>query len=324
MRTRPLKSSSDPVPPAASADASASQGPQHRPVLLHEAIQGLEIRPDDVVVDATLGGGGHARVIAGLLGKEGTLVGIDMDQDAIERTRTALKDFSKPKIHLVHGNFRDLENILGKCGIPTITKALFDLGWSGYQLAAGRGFSFSADEPLLMTYADTPGADALTARKIVNEWEEESIADIIFGWGEERYSRRIARSIVERRAKKPFETSRELAELIKEAVPPKYRHGPIHPATRTFQALRIAVNDELGALKKGLTAAWNHLSAGGRIAVVTFHSIEDRQVKRLFVRSEKGREGRRTARKPIVPGGLELKENPRARSAKLRVIEKMP
>lgn len=324
MRTRRLISSSDPVP-------SSGHRPQlkkadltgHKTVLLHEAIEALQIKPDDIVVDATLGGAGHARAIAGLLGRKGMLIGIDADGGAILRAKTALQAFKKPKIYLVPGNFRNLSSELEKLGIEKINKALFDLGWSGYQLDAGRGFSFLKDEPLAMTYEDSPTETVLTAGKIINEWEEENIADIIFGWGEERYSRRIAKMIVERRVKSPFRTARELADAIKESVPPAYRFGRIHPATRTFQALRIAVNDELGALKEGLIAAWQHLLPAGRIAVVSFHSIEDREVKRMFVEWEKSGAAKRITRSPIRPGETELAENPRSRSAKLRVIERV-
>src|SRR3989344_6425566 len=244
MRTRRLKSSSGPVP-------SQGHRPQlnkadltgHKPVLLHEAIEQLAIKSDDIVGEATLGGAGHAVAIAAKLGQKGKLIGIDADKNAIERAKKALEHFHTLEIHLIHENFRNLQNILHKLGISKISKALFDLGWSGYQLEEGRGFSFLNDEPLLMTYDEKPDPDKLTARTIINKWSEESLADIIYGWGEERYSRRIARKIVERRAAKPFETSKELAELIKEAVPSKYRYGRLHPATRTFQALRIAVND---------------------------------------------------------------------------------
>ncbi len=292
----------------------------HRPVLLHEALELLVIAADDTVVDATLGGAGHAQAIAKVLGKSGTLIGIDADHDAILRGRELLAE-AKPTVHLVEANFRDLSAQLEKLGITHVDKILFDLGWSSFQLGAGRGFSLKADEPLLMTYSKEPGA--LTAQKIVNEWGEESIADVIFGWGEERYSRRIAKCIVERRASKPFTTARELAEVIYAAVPPRYRFGRIHPATRTFQALRIAVNDELGSLSQGLRDGWQKLSPGGRIAVVSFHSIEDRIVKQTFKQWEEEGEGKRITRKPVAPGPEELKDNPRARSAKLRVIEKI-
>ena len=173
-----------------------------------------------------------------------------------------------------------------------------------------------------MTYAKAPSQGALTAETIVNTWGEESLSDIIFGWGQERFARRIARAIVERRAVKPFSTASELAEVVRSAVPPPARRGKTHPATKTFQALRIAVNDELGALTEGLTAAWHALLPGGRIAVITFHSIEDGLVKRFFADLEKKGEGIRLTKKPLPPSEKELQENPRSRSAKLRVIEK--
>ncbi|OGG57125.1 16S rRNA (cytosine(1402)-N(4))-methyltransferase [Candidatus Kaiserbacteria bacterium RIFCSPHIGHO2_02_FULL_55_20] len=304
----------------------------HRSVLLHEAIEQLAIELNDTVVDATLGGAGHALAIAQKLGKGGTLIGIDADHDAIVRAQEALADVV-PKVHLVEGNFRDLKAQLDKLGVANITKALFDLGWSSYQLDSGRGFSLKADEPLLMTYSKDLGA--LTAARIVNEWAEESLADVLYGWGEERYSRRIAKSIVQRRETKPFTTARELAETIYEAVPPRYRFGKIHPATRTFQALRIAVNDELGSLSQGLGGAWQALSRGGRIAVITFHSIEDRLVKQTFKQWEEAGEGKRITPKDsklptgqakkffVVPTKDEVTSNPRARSAKLRVIQKI-
>lgn len=307
MRTRHLQSSSEQVP---------SNG--HRSVLLHEALENLAIQEDDIVVDATLGGAGHAKAIAARLSKKGTLIGFDLDADAVARAKEALAD-AKAQVHLVEANFRNLGPELSKLGIGRITKALFDLGWSSFQLDVGRGFSFLKDEPLQMTYAKN---GTLTATKIVNEWEESSIADVLYGWGEERYARRIAKMIVERRTLKPFESSKELAEAIKQAVPAGYRYGRIHPATRTFQALRIAVNDELGALEIALRSAWEHLSPGGRIAIITFHSIEDRIVKRAFAKWEKEGTGTRVTKKPIMPSENELQENPRARSAKLRVIEK--
>lgn len=321
MRTRRLISSSDPVPREHETSKEIPEA-GHRTVLLHEATEQLDIQTSDIVVDATLGGGGHARAMAEMLGKHGVLVGIDADRAAILRAREALADLGGPKIHLVAANFRDLSAELDKLRIARIDKALFDLGWSGYQLDSGRGFSFQKDEPLLMTYSESPEQGALTAGKIVNEWAKESIADILFGWGEERHSRRIAKAIIEYRAKTPIRTSGELGELIKKAVPPAYRHGKIHPATRTFQALRIAVNDELGALKAGLQAAWRHLAPNGRIAVITFHSIEDREVKRFMTGLEHAKEGRRIVRKPTVPSEKEIRANSRARSAKLRVIEK--
>ncbi len=281
----------------------------------------LDVQMDDVVVDATLGGAGHAEELVKGLGGNGLFIGFDADSDAILRTRNTLAD-SRAPVRLICGNFRDIENELARLGVKSITKALFDLGWSSYQLDSGRGFSFRADEPLIMTYQKELKPDTITASIIVNTWGEQSLADIIYGFGEERYSRRIAKAIVARRQKRPFATSRELAQTIEEATPLPYRRGKMHPATRTFQALRIAVNDELGALETGLASAWKMLIPGGRIAVISFHSIEDRIVKRMFAGWAKKGEGRLLVKKPISPTREETLENPRARSAKLRVIEK--
>jgi 16S rRNA (cytosine1402-N4)-methyltransferase len=319
MRTRLIPSSSDLVP--ATVPASKESG-RHQSVLLHEAIEELSIKPDDTVVDGTLGGAGHARAIAELLSIDGTFIGFDLDHDAIARTETSLKE-AKPRIFCIEANFRNIETEVSARGITHIDKALFDLGWSAYQLEAGRGFSFLKDEPLLMTYSGIQEEGTLTAATIVNTWAEESIADIIFGWGEERYSRRIAHVIVERRKDKLFTRATDLADAIKSAVPAAYRHGRLHPATRTFQALRIAVNDELGALKDGLQGAWKLLAPGGRISVITFHSIEDRLVKEMFLELEREGGGRRITRSPQKPSREEIASNPRARSAKLRVIEKI-
>ena len=310
MRTRRFQFSSNPV-----------LSPGHQPVLLHEAIAELAIQKEDIVVDTTLGGAGHACTIANALGKKGILIGFDVDHDAIERANISLAGVA-PKVYLVEANFRDLASELAKLEIKQVDKVLFDLGWSSYQLAVGRGFSLKSDEPLLMTFAKEPKLGTLTASTIVNEWAEKSIADVIYGWGEERYSRRIAKAIVLRRAKQPFAMARDLAETIYAAVPANYRSGRIHPATRTFQALRIAVNDELGALEEGLKASWNALAQNGRIAVITFHSIEDRIVKQTFRQWEESGEGTRITRKPIVASEEEIARNPRARSAKLRVVEK--
>ena len=309
MRTRHVFSSDDPVPS------------QHQSVLLHEAIRELDIKSTDTVVDATLGGAGHSRVIAESLNEKGTLIGFDLDQAAIERAHAALAD-TKPEVVLIKSNFRNIENELAVRSIDSIDKALFDLGWSGYQLSAGRGFSFLSDEPLLMTYTQDITPETLTARDVVNEWEEQSLIDIIHGWGEERFARRIAQRIVEAREEKPIETAQELGAIIKAAVPTAYRYGRIHPATKTFQALRIAVNDEIGALEQGISGAWHKLAPGGRIAVISFHSIEDRAVKHLFQKWEKEDGALRITKKPLVPTDEELSHNPRARSAKLRVIEK--
>lgn len=322
MRTRRSQSSSDPMSLKSPTHEDRAGGQGHRPVLLQESLQSLEIAKDDIVLDATLGGAGHAKEIVWQLGSEGVFLGIDADHDAIVRAREALKSASA-KIILEEGNFRHLESYLGKHVIPKLTKAFFDLGWSSYQLSVGRGFSFLADEPLAMTYETSPDASSLTARRIVNEWEESSIADVIYGWGEETFSRQIARAIVDARKEKPIETAHELAEIVKAAVPGFYRNGKTHPATKTFQALRIAVNDEMGALKEGIASAWKHLAPGGRLAVISFHSTEDREVKQLMLAWDRSGEGKRVTKSPIRPSREEMIANPRARSAKLRVIEKV-
>lgn len=312
MRTRRHQSSSDPM--------SLIGG--HRPVLLQEAIEHLAIRPDDIVLDGTLGGAGHAREIVHQLGTKGVFIGIDADSAAIERAREALGS-AVAQVHLIEGNFRHAESYLGKHGISQITKALFDLGWSGFQLTAGRGFSFLQDEPLLMTYAEHPDEHALTAEKIVNTWQESSLADVIYGWGEERYARQIARGIIQARATEPITTSKQLAEIIRSSVPAFYRRGKLHPATKTFQALRIAVNDEMGALKEGITAAFEMLAPQGKIAVITFHSIEDREVKKLFLQWASEERAIRITKSPIKPSEEEIRKNPRSRSAKLRILQKV-
>jgi 16S rRNA (cytosine1402-N4)-methyltransferase len=322
MRTRPIQVSSDPGSSESEQKAAVPQ--KHKSVLLQEAIEFLDIRESDTVVDATLGGAGHAREIIARLGAAGKFIGFDLDHAAIERAQNALVD-AKCTVELVEENFREMGNVLSESSaersVREIDKALFDLGWSSFQLEAGRGFSFNTNEPLVMTYSSHPSG--LTAAQIVNTWGESSLADIIFGWGEERYARRIARAIIERREKQNFAIASDLADTIKSAVPHVYRHGRIHPATKTFQALRIAVNDELGALKDGLEGAFAHLKVGGRIAVITFHSIEDRQVKRYFVELEKQGLAKRVTKKPLGPSDAEIVANPRSRSAKLRVIEKV-
>lgn len=332
MRTRRQQFSSDPMPSgnvhrnegtegqgdAATGKAAVPGQSGHVSVLLQEVIDSLELRPADVVLDATLGGAGHAKAIADILGENGVLIGIDADSAAIERARKALEAV-RPRVILAQGNFRKSQDMLVAHGIREIDKALFDLGWSSYHLQSGRGFSFLKDEPLLMTYDENPASDAVTAEKIVNEWEEQSIADILYGWGEERFSRRIAHVIVQSRKRKPIKSSFELGEIVGHAVP---RKGRIHPATKTFQALRIAVNDEIGALKEGLTGAWKKLKEGGRLAVISFHSVEDREVKHLFNAWAKDN-ARRITKSPITPGKEELRGNPRSRSAKLRIIEKI-
>lgn len=288
----------------------------HTPVLMDEVLEGLALEPGDVVVDGTLGGAGHFVALRTQLDASGTMVGIDADAEAVARATTAVAaDMrnSQPTTHLVNDNFRNLDTILEALELPTFDKALFDLGWSGYQIASARGFSFQSDEPLLMIY----GKGGRNAAEIVNSSSETELADIIYQYGEERYARKIAGAIVVARRKERILTTGQLVAAIEAGVPASYKQGKIHPATRTFQALRIAANDELGALEEMLASALKRVAEGGRIAVITFHSIEDRIVKQAFRASELGEE---LSKKPLAPSEKELGENRRARSAKLRVF----
>lgn len=302
----------------------ANQYPEggHTPVLLHEVIDGLAITPTDVVVDCTVGGAGHSRAIAARLGREGALVAIDRDEAALRLAREALKD-AVPVCHFVCDNYRNLDAILESLAIPAVDKVLIDLGLSSFQLEhSGRGFSFRNDEPLSMTFSET-GAEGIDAAQIVNTWSEEALVELLAELGEERHARRIARAITAARETSPFATTAQLAQCIEAAVPRARGKRGIHPATQTFQALRMAVNSELTSLMEGLDAAARRLHPKGRIAVISFESISDRIVKRTFARlaSEGGWE--RVTRKVVVPGEEELARNPRARSAKLRIIEKI-
>ena len=291
----------------------------HTSVLLVEILEQLQPQPNELVLDATAGQGGSSFAV--LAETRAQVFAMDADLEAVLATRSRLEKF-KERVVVVEGNFGDVEKVLTKNGVKEINKALFDLGWNAGQLASGRGFSFLHDEPLSMSYGKKP-ASGFTAREILNEWKEDTLADVLYGYGEEQYARRIAAAIITRRALQPIETTIELAELVRDAVPPGYRRGRIHPATRTFQALRIAVNDELGVLERGLGGAWKKLAAGGRIAVITFHSIEDRVVKHFFAQLVKAHEGKLLHKKPLVPNRKEITSNPRARSAKLRTIEKI-
>lgn len=291
----------------------------HETVLLTESIEVLRIDAGDTLVDATIGGAGHLALMAEALGPQGTLIGIDADDEAIARARV-ISESAAARVILAHDNFRNLNAILDANGIEEIDGALFDLGWSGFQLARGRGFSFRVDEPLLMTYGD-PETSA-TASDMVNTLEESALADLIYTLGEERFSRGIASSIVRARAEAPIETTFALVRAVEGGVPAWYAHKRLHPATKTFQALRIAVNDEFGALREGLAAALSRLSEGGRVAVITFHSIEDRIVKGMFRDAAHEGKGIVVTKKPLSPSGAEISRNPRARSAKLRVFER--
>ncbi|OGG44277.1 16S rRNA (cytosine(1402)-N(4))-methyltransferase [Candidatus Kaiserbacteria bacterium RIFCSPHIGHO2_01_FULL_48_10] len=291
---------------------------KHTSVLLNETVTGLSLKKGTTVVDATVGTGGHAEKIAESIGEKGTVLAIDADSASLERSQKRLTD-SPAKIIFVQGNFRNLKKIAHEAGIESAEGIVFDLGWHAEQLASGKGLSFNADEPLLMTLSLPAG---ITAKDIIANWEEEDIATLLREYGEERFAGRIARVIVESRRRHSIETSKQLADVVSSAVPTFYRRGRIHPATRTFQALRIAVNDELNALTEGLADALSLLSSGGRIAVISFHSLEDRIVKQIFRKAEDEHRGRRITKKPIVPTSEERAKNPRARSAKLRIFEK--
>jgi 16S rRNA (cytosine1402-N4)-methyltransferase len=297
--------------------------PSHKSVLLQEAIDILEIVSDDTVVDATVGGAGHFKVLMGKLSPEGTLVGIDADAEAIRRAQEVYEAAEEsPRVFFVEDNFRNLESILEARNLEQVEKTLFDLGWSGYQLSRGKGFSFQTDEPLLMNYGDNAANG--TAAEVVNTTPEEKLADILYELGEEQFSRRIAHAIVEARKQERILTTFQLVEIIKNGTPSWYHHRRLHPATKTFQALRLYVNDELGALRDGLAAALKCTKPGGRIAVITFHSIEDRIVKHIFRDEATKGTGGLVTKKPILPSAAELSENPRARSAKLRVFQVCP
>lgn len=295
----------------------------HESVLLNEVLDNLALEAGDIYLDATTGSGGHLEGVWNRMGNSVTLSGIDADSTSVAIAQAKL-DLLGAKANLVVLNFRNIDKALELLGIGTPTKILFDLGWSSDQFEEGkRGFSFQKDEPLLMTFASSVGEDDTTAYDVVNRWGEENLADVIYGYGEEKYSRRIAKAIVERRQEKPIETSGELVEIIKNAVPVFYRFGRLHFATRTFQAIRIAVNDELRALETGLAKAFEILKPGGRMAVISFHSLEDRIVKN-FIRSKHEEEkGEIINKKPIVASEEEIGRNPRARSGKLRIIKKI-
>jgi 16S rRNA (cytosine1402-N4)-methyltransferase len=292
---------------------------QHKTVLLQEAVEALRVSPDDTVVDATFGSGGHARQITDALKENGCYIGIDADQSALDASKLADRE---AKIHLVHDNFKNITNIIRSLHIEKVDGILADLGWRMEQFADGnKGFSFLHDGPLHMTFGD-PAEYSFTAEDIVNDWEEHVLADILYGYAQERFARRIAKAIVEQRQHARITSTKQLVEIVEYALPRVAKRGKTNPATKTFQALRIAVNDELGVLETFIRDAFSLLKPGGVLAIITFHSIEDRVVKHSFRELKAAGMGTLTPKKPIVPNEEELKENPRARSAKLRIITK--
>ncbi len=295
----------------------------HIPVLRDESIHGLAIKGGDIVVDGTLGGGGHTSQMVYEYGSAIKIIGIDLDEDAIGRAKALLADMPHDVVFRTAG-FQDMSTVLDELNIPSVDRILLDLGISSFQLeVAGRGFSFLKDEPLLMTMKKRPSEADLTAQIIVNEWEEKTLADIIYGFGEEKYSRKIAKAIVEARKIAPIMTTFDLVKIIDGAVGKAYARMKIHPATRTFQALRIATNSELVNLEHVIERGFHRLSSGGRMAIITFHSLEDRIVKHAFTKIKTEGYANVITKKPIIPTQEELTLNPRARSAKLRIIEKI-
>ena len=308
----------------------------HRPVLLEECIQGLAIRPDGLYVDGTLGRGGHSEEIVKRLTQGGRLICIDRDSQAIEAGQVRLAPWAD-QITFLHGNFGDLAQLLDDAGIEKVDGMLFDLGVSSPQLDdPERGFSYMQDAPLDMRMDRD---DALTAWTVVNQWPRAELRRILSQYGEERHAGVIAAAIERAREKAPIETTGQLVEVIRGAMPAAALREKQHPAKRSFQGIRIAVNDELTAISRMLQGAIPRLNVGGRLAVISFHSLEDRIVKSELAAAAKGCDcppsfpvcvcGKKplvklTPRKPILPSAKELEENPRARSAKLRVAEKLP
>ena len=307
---------------------------EHKSVLLHETVDSLNIRPDGIYVDGTLGGGGHASLVCSRLGENGRLIGIDQDADAIAAATERLKPYGG-RVTIVRNNYENIDTVLAELGIPGVDGIYLDLGVSSYQLdTAERGFTYREDAPLDMRMDQR---NAETAADIVNGYSEMELYRIIRDYGEDRFAKNIAKHIVRARQEKPLETTGELIEVIKAAIPAKIRATGGHPAKRTFQAIRIELNKELEVLEHSIDKMIGLLNPGGRLSIITFHSLEDRIVKNKFKENEnpcvcppdfpvcvcvsKSR-GTVVTRKPIVPTGQEIEENKRSKSSKLRVFEK--
>ena len=307
---------------------------EHTSVLLHETVDGLNVRPDGIYVDATLGGGGHAFEVCRRLGSTGRLIGIDQDADAIEAAGKRLEGFGE-KVTIIRSNYRDMKPELHKLGIDGVDGITLDLGVSSYQLdTADRGFSYRMDAPLDMRMDQR---QKMTARDIINGYSEAELFRVIRDYGEDRFAKNIAKHIVAEREKKPIETTGQLNEIIRHAIPMKIQKTGGHPSKRTFQAIRIELNHELEVLRDSLDEMIDMLHPGGRICVITFHSLEDRIVKSAFRRNEnpctcpshfpvcvcgKVSKGKVITRKPILPSEEEMESNPRSKSAKLRIFER--
>ena len=307
---------------------------EHKSVLLYETVDSLNIKPDGIYVDGTLGGGGHAYEVCSRLGKHGRLIGIDQDADAIAAATKRLEPFAD-KVTVVRSNYENIASVLHDLGIEKVDGIYLDLGVSSYQLdTASRGFTYREDAPLDMRMDQR---NTQTAADIVNTYSETELYHIIRDYGEDRFAKNIAKHIVQRRQEKPYETTGELIETIKAAIPAKIRATGGHPAKRTFQAIRIELNHELDVLNRSIDTMIDLLNPGGRLSIITFHSLEDRIVKKRFRDNENpcicppefpvcmcGRKSKGTVitRKPIVPGEEELKYNKRSKSSKLRVFER--
>ena len=308
---------------------------RHRPVMLEQCVKGLDIRPDGIYVDGTLGGGGHSGAICRNLNVRGTLIGIDRDRDALDVSSERLKEY-KCKKYFVQSNYSDIKQVLNELKIEKVDGALLDLGVSSFQLDnPQRGFSYMNDAPLDMRMSQD---DDFTAYDIVNDYDRNELIRVIGKYGEERWASRIADFIVKVRSDKPIESTYELVDVIKQAIPASARRTGPHPAKRTFQAIRIEVNDELSQLERAVEEFCDILAPGGRLCIITFHSLEDRIVKEIFSRRAnpctcprefpicvcgKKADIKKITGKPFVPDAEETEENPRARSAKLRIAEKI-
>ncbi len=293
---------------------------QHIPVLFEETIRGLNLQPGKIVVDGTLGGGGHAIAIARAVGSAGMVIGTDRDTKALDRVDKRVADLNEPiNVKTYFANYCDFDAALERAGVDKVDGFLLDLGLSSDQLAdRERGFSFDSDGDFDLRFDVTEGEPAY---KLLNRWKEEKIADTIYKYGEDRLSRRIARAIVERRSEEPIRYAKEVAEICRRCDPtPPWSKNRIDPATRTFQAFRIAVNDELGSLETFLSKCVDYLRPGGRVAIISFHSLEDRIVKNAFREMDMMKI---VTKKPIVATDEEVERNPRSRSAKLRIAEKI-
>ena len=290
----------------------------HIPVLLNEVLQLLDPKPGQFFIDGTTDGGGHAAAVIERIGSTGMFLGLDWDKGMVERLKDKFKTV-KGTVMVEHANYADVKDVLQRRKLPKADGLLLDLGFSSAQLEDERGMSFQKDEPLDMRY-DLTG-DTPTAANVVNGLPEQELADMIYQYGEERMSRRIAKRIVEERKRKKIITTKDLADIVAAAVGKGYEKGRIHPATRVFQALRIYVNHELENLEKILADCADIVKPGGRIVIISFHSLEDRIVKTRFREKEKEKIGRIVTKKPITATEEEIRQNPRSRSAKLRVFE---